>query len=241
MSGYYANAFTWTDEAEARLKALAPNLSAGQIAGALSREFGASISRNAFIGKLRRLGTSLSKERPPSSAGYVERARVPAAADDDDVAGRIRDLAAADMPRRQICREVGVSYRKVVAVLGSLSSGEIEVRRARPVVADRNQIGAAPIPPPQAVVPAPTQSEAIELETGAVAESRLCSIMDLDWKTCRWPVGDVRAGGVMYCGAPKDAGKSYCAAHRACAYNAPVRTGKIMAIRWNHSGKRRAS
>lgn len=215
MSDRNPNAFDWTEEALARLKTLAPQLSAGQIAGALSREFGASITRNAVIGKLRRIGTPLSKPRAPSSAGDVEKR--PAPEEVDALADRIGDPDPADVPP---CEQA--------------------VERAAPKIAKRKQNEAAAFPPPLAVVPAAPQSEATELESGAVAESRLCSFDDLKWHHCRWPIGDVRTGGVMYCGAPKGAGKPYCCEHHARAYTAPVRVGKPV-IRWNHSGKRRTA
>lgn len=35
---------------------------------------------------------------------------------------------------------------------------------------------------------------------------------------CRWPFGDVRAGGVTYCGNDCNVKDSYCAPHKALAY-----------------------
>ncbi len=56
--------FSWPDDAIATLRAKwTAGLSAGQIAGALSKEFGVSISRNAVIGKISRLGIGASASR----------------------------------------------------------------------------------------------------------------------------------------------------------------------------------
>lgn len=42
---------------------------------------------------------------------------------------------------------------------------------------------------------------------------------DLEPMSCRWPLGDLHAPAVMFCGAEKLLGCSYCRSHRAAAYS----------------------
>jgi len=48
--------------------------------------------------------------------------------------------------------------------------------------------------------------------------SRPVRLLDLAYGHCRWPVGDVRGPGTLFCGAPKDGEHAYCRQHRAIAY-----------------------
>jgi hypothetical protein len=46
------------------------------------------------------------------------------------------------------------------------------------------------------------------------------ALVDLDGKTCRWPVGDPSSPHFFFCGAVPLAGKPYCDRHAARAYRA---------------------
>lgn len=218
MSGYYPHAFAWTDEAVALTKKLAADgYSASQIALQVGTQFGAKLSRNAVIGKLYRMGTSLKQRRPQSSAGTVRRRGRPitVAAKSERA---IRDFAEQDVPRRQIARLAGVAYEAVRAVLGDMSDDEVTARRARPSVAEANKARSLWFDP----------TEPREIKTGAVEASQPVSLFECKPIHCRWPLpGDE----FRFCGAIKVEGHSYCKAHCRAAYqpppkrtaNAPVR------------------
>ena len=52
----------------------------------------------------------------------------------------------------------------------------------------------------------------------AKATPRFVSLMNLLSGDCRWPMGDPRDPGFLYCGDNVRDGSSYCAAHHAIAY-----------------------
>jgi GcrA cell cycle regulator len=43
-------------------------------------------------------------------------------------------------------------------------------------------------------------------------------LVELKRNHCRWPAGDTRAGGVKYCGQPRDGTRPYCEHHARGAY-----------------------
>ena len=43
-------------------------------------------------------------------------------------------------------------------------------------------------------------------------------LFDLQPEHCRWPLGDPLSHSLLFCGAEKDPGSSYCAQHRAIAF-----------------------
>lgn len=56
-------------------------------------------------------------------------------------------------------------------------------------------------------------------ETVLDIECRQVSLSDLKtFGMCRWPFGDVRVGGVTYCGNDCNVKDSYCGPHKALAY-----------------------
>ena len=209
MSGYHPHAFAWTDEAFALTKKLAgEGYSGSQIAAEVNTQFGAKLTRNAIIGKLYRMGTSLKQRRPPSGAGTVSRRRGRPVTLAAKAERAIRDLADQDVPRRQIAGLVGVAYGTVRAVLGDMGDDEIRARRARPSVAEANKARSLWFDP----------TESREIKTGAVEASRPVSLFECKPADCRWPLpGDE----FRFCGAEKVNGYSYCKDHCRAAYQPP--------------------
>jgi GcrA cell cycle regulator len=208
MSGHYANAFNWTDEAIERAKALASNGATGaEIANDISVTHGVRVSRNAVIGKLYRLGLNLKGQRAPNSAGTARRR--PRA----EVAEKIRALDAEGVPRRQIVTLAGVRYREVSKVLGPVSDEDLPAKRARPHLRDlsRSKVAA-------------WMDRKVEKASGATADSRLLTIMDLKADSCRWPIGEPSDPSFSYCGATRVDGHSYCPSHCKTAYLPPAAT-----------------
>lgn len=51
-----------------------------------------------------------------------------------------------------------------------------------------------------------------------VPEHERASILDLNDRRCKWPIGDPMKDDFYYCGKPKDPNKSYCEGHCEVAY-----------------------
>ena len=61
------------------------------------------------------------------------------------------------------------------------------------------------------------ERQAFITETGQTLYGEGKSLEDLGARECRWPVGDVKDGTVLFCGAPIEKG-SYCCNHARIAY-----------------------
>lgn len=54
-----------------------------------------------------------------------------------------------------------------------------------------------------------------------VGDMRRVRFADIREASCRWPIGDPRAGDFAYCGLAPAHGRSYCAGHCRIAYRPP--------------------
>ncbi len=74
--------------------------------------------------------------------------------------------------------------------------------------------------------PAPVQ-EARKKPAMEVVEStgRITDIMELNRKTCRWPIGDPGEEGFAYCGEHAQEGSPYCLHHSRIAYQPASSSG----------------
>ena len=73
--------------------------------------------------------------------------------------------------------------------------------------------------------PLPPQPAANEISPEALAnlaeverKARRINLMQLTERTCKWPVGDPATDDFWFCGLPSVAGKPYCEAHVAVAF-----------------------
>ncbi|MEO1200413.1 MAG: GcrA family cell cycle regulator [Pseudomonadota bacterium] len=60
--------------------------------------------------------------------------------------------------------------------------------------------------------------EPAPLPSVVVPMSRRASIMELNERTCRWPIGDPGTEDFHYCGCPSEPGSPYCDYHAQIAY-----------------------
>lgn len=67
-------------------------------------------------------------------------------------------------------------------------------------------------------LPAQLAASSLPPEPAPVLECRMIGLMELDWNTCRWPIGDVQQPGFGFCGVPSIGGQSYCRHHHGLAY-----------------------
>jgi GcrA cell cycle regulator len=198
---------SWSDE---RISTLKKMWQQGKSASEIADKLG-GVTRNAVIGKAHRLGLS---GRPSPIKPVAKKAAVAAPA------------------------------KKPVAVATSSSSGKKAAAPAKepPVAASKKGAAPAKAPAKTATPPAKlaqakqsnsSQSmktppiEPLVLAALANATSRpdgkIHSILELNEKMCRWPVGDPKESGFGYCGALGVVGHPYCAEHIAIAFQAPSR------------------
>ena len=203
---------SWTDERIDRLKDLwTKGMTASQIADELG-----GVSRNAVIGKAHRLGLQ-SRPSPvkpnepapakgqaaaePSPFEAAEQEASPPAAPRSAPKPAPQAPAAApaqaaprqpDQPQQPQLRSVGPG--------GFLRQGPGETQ--------------SPIPPapPRRLVPAKPSAD--------VADKT--SLLDLNEKICKWPMGHPGEPDFHFCGKPSNPGFPYCVAHCGVAYQAQL-------------------
>ena len=210
---------SWTEERIERLKAMwAEGATASQIADELG-----GVSRNAVIGKAHRLGLEArpspvkpgeerespkkaAKAAAPKAARAAKAESSAASSHADDVApGDAPDGPGPDVrgpPPSQLSRpspDSHMQYRSV-GPGGFIRQGPGDTQ--------------APIPPapPRRLVPAKPSAE--------VADKT--SLLDLNDRICRWPIGHPGEPDFHFCGEAANPGFPYCVAHCGVAYQAQL-------------------
>ena len=191
---------SWTEERIERLKKMwADGATASQIADELG-----GVSRNAVIGKAHRLG--LEQRPSPVKAGEEKEAKKAAPA---------TPPAAKPAPRA----EAPAAHAPQAApprAAPQRGSGEMQYRSIGPGGFIRQGPGEqqAPIPPapPRRLVPAKPSPE--------VADKT--SLLDLNDRICKWPIGHPGEPDFHFCGSPSNPGFPYCVEHCGVAYQAQL-------------------
>lgn len=84
--------------------------------------------------------------------------------------------------------------------------------KKKPVVTHKPPVTTSTFPHP----PAPSEPLVDLVEVDAAAKK--LSLLELNERTCKWPIGDPSKGEFYFCGHPVAAGKPYCSSHVAAAY-----------------------
>jgi len=196
---------SWTDERIDRLKEM---WTRGMTASQIADELG-GVSRNAVIGKAHRLGLqarpspvkpneAVVKPRSKASVPIEEQPREAVEESDEDpfTAEPATEELASSSPARAapqpLIRSVGPG--------GFLRQGPGDQQ--------------PPIPPapPRRLVPAKPSAD--------VADKT--SLLDLNEKICKWPIGHPGEPDFHFCGKPSNPGFPYCVAHCGVAYQAQL-------------------
>jgi GcrA cell cycle regulator len=198
---------SWTDERIERLKELwTQGMTASQIADELG-----SVSRNAVIGKAHRLGLQARpspvkpNEAAPAEAPSPAAAPTPAAQDDPpfDLGDEPAGADAAPAPSAPVEAQ-------------QLAARQPQIRSIGPGGFVRQAPGEqqSPIPPapPRRLVPAKPSAD--------VADKT--SLLDLNEKICKWPIGHPGEPDFHFCGSPANPGFPYCVEHCGVAYQAQI-------------------
>ena len=192
---------SWTDE---RVETLKKMWGEGQSASQIAKELG-SVTRNAVIGKVHRLGLSNRAGNgtvppPPAPPPKVAPLKDIAA---PKVAGREEQLVdpMADAPEPE-----------------PETDDEDEDEAPQVMSAARRAI----IPAGQPLPPQPSLNEISPEALAKVNEvektARKLTLMELTEKTCKWPVGDPATDNFWFCGLAVQQGKPYCEAHVGVAF-----------------------
>ncbi|QGY80408.1 GcrA family cell cycle regulator [Sphingorhabdus lacus] len=203
---------SWTDQRIDQLKNLwEKGLTASQIADELG-----GVSRNAVIGKAHRLGL---KSRPsPVKANEAEKKVAP------KKAAPAKPVAAAIAKPR-----VAPSAPAPRTAEAAPASGEAPAERPASSMPRIVSIGPggfmrqgpgdqqAPIPPapPRRLVPAKPSPEMADKT----------SLLDLNERVCRWPLGHPGEADFHFCGEAVNPGFPYCVEHCGRAYQAQLPRG----------------
>ena len=196
---------SWTEERIERLKKMWHD---GATASQIADELG-GVSRNAVIGKAHRLG--LEQRPSPVKPGDEKDVKKPApvAAAPKPVAAKVETpkVAAASISPAAAAPHPAPTPR---------SAPEMQYRSIGPGGFIRQGPGEqqAPIPPapPRRLVPAKPSPE--------VADKT--SLLDLNDRICKWPIGHPGEPDFYFCGEPANPGFPYCVEHCGVAYQAQL-------------------
>ena len=197
---------SWTEERIERLKKMWQD---GSTASQIADELG-GVSRNAVIGKAHRLG--LEARPSPVKPGEEKEHRAPAAAPAPKPAPADRAAAKPTPPAAQSAAPAAQPSRPAP----QRSGADMQYRSIGPGGFIRQGPGEqqAPIPPapPRRLVPAKPSPE--------VADKT--SLLDLNDRICKWPIGHPGEPDFHFCGAPANPGFPYCVQHCGVAYQAQL-------------------
>ena len=208
---------SWTDERIDRLKEL---WSKGMTASQIADELG-GVSRNAVIGKAHRLGLQSRPSPVKPNEATETKAKTKAKSKDVPAAAAAAEVAPADAPRKEpppAARETPEAATQPAA-----QPQEQPSRPQQPRIVSVGPGGflrqgpgdqQAPIPPapPRRLVPAKPSPE--------VADKT--SLLDLNEKICKWPMGHPGEPDFHFCGQLANPGFPYCVEHCGVAYQAQL-------------------
>ena len=200
---------SWTEERIERLKKMWHD---GATASQIADELG-GVSRNAVIGKAHRLG--LEQRPSPVKPGEEKEAKKPAApAAAPAAATRAPPTAEAAKPAAPAA--AAPSAGSAPPANPPRSAPEMQYRSIGPGGFIRQGPGdqQPPIPPapPRRLVPAKPSPE--------VADKT--SLLDLNDRICKWPMGHPGEPDFHFCGEPANPGFPYCVQHCGVAYQAQL-------------------
>ena len=198
---------SWTDERIERLKEL---WSKGMTASQIADELG-GVSRNAVIGKAHRLGlqsrpspvkpneaSQASVQEQPETEVQVEAPAPPKPKTKAAAAPALAQQPAAATPER----EPAAPEPRIVSV------GPGGFLRQTP----HEQQAPIPPAPPRRLVPAKPSAEV----------AGKTSLLDLNERICKWPIGHPGEPDFHFCGKPSNPGFPYCVDHCGVAYQAQM-------------------
>ena len=198
---------SWTDERIDRLKEL---WSQGVTASQIADELG-GVSRNAVIGKAHRLGL---QSRPSPVKPNEEVA--PAPAEKPQAERKAAPAHPKPQPKSEPQHAAPPEAAPAAALAEAKATPQPQIRSIGPggFVRQGPSDQQAPIPPapPRRLVPAKPSPD--------IADKT--SLLDLNEKICKWPVGHPGEPDFHFCGRQANPGFPYCVEHCGVAYQAQL-------------------
>ncbi len=200
---------SWTDERIEQLKEL---WSKGMTASQIADELG-GVSRNAVIGKAHRLGLQSrpSPVKPNEPASPKTRAKPAAPA-----AATTQPKSAPTPVQHANSTQAAEARPATSGAAPAAQPHQPQIRSIGPGGFLRQGPGdqQSPIPPapPRRLVPAKPSAE--------IADKT--SLLDLNEKICKWPIGHPGEPDFHFCGNPANPGFPYCVEHCGVAYQAQL-------------------
>ncbi len=182
----------WTDERIAQLKHYWEE---GRSASQIAELLGEGLSRNAVIGKAHRLG--LASRPSPLKTGE------PKSADAKPAARKAVAKPAAAKP---------AAAKPVAAAVAAAP--------AKP--AAEAAVAAAPVAKPAPAAEAPMPIAPARAQQPVRAKGAKVTLLDLNDRICKWPIGHPDEAGFHFCGKPVNTGFPYCQEHCLVAYQAQM-------------------
>ena len=203
---------SWTEERIERLKAM---WTKGATASQIAEELG-GVSRNAVIGKAHRLGLESRPSPVKPGEEKEKKAKAAPAPKAAKPAAAPKPAPATAAPRETVAEAPRAAAPARPQQPRQLDPQAMQYRSVGPGGFIRQGPGdtQAPIPPapPRRLVPAKPSPE--------VADKT--SLLDLNDRVCRWPMGHPGEPDFHFCGEPANPGYPYCVAHCGVAYQAQL-------------------
>ena len=214
---------SWNEE---RIATLTKMWEGGATASQIADELG-GVSRNAVIGKAHRLGL---KSRPSPVKANDAKAAPAAKAEAPAKPAAPKPVKAKPAPVVEAAPEPAPAPRAAPAAAASRPEAEVEAvpvaRAPQPRIVSVGPGGflrqgpgdqQAPIPPapPRRLVPAKPSAD--------IADKT--SLLDLNDRICRWPMGHPGEADFHFCGEKVNPGFPYCVEHCGRAYQAQLPRG----------------
>ena len=197
---------SWTDERIERLKEL---WSKGMTASQIADELG-GVSRNAVIGKAHRLGLQ-SRPSPvkPNETSQAVQEELEAEAPEEAPAPIKPKAKSAAAPASAQAPAASAPERDMPAAEPRIVSvGPGGFLRQTP----HEQQAPIPPAPPRRLVPAKPSADV----------AGKTSLLDLNERICKWPIGHPGEPDFHFCGKPSNPGFPYCVDHCGVAYQAQM-------------------
>jgi len=220
--GKYTSGMSWTDE---RIEKLTKMWEGGSTASQIADELG-GVSRNAVIGKAHRLGLKArpSPVKPNEKEGAAAAPAAPRPARTEAAPSTPRPAPRAEAPSRPAPAPAPRPVPSAAAAAAPAAGEPAPAPQPRIVSVGpggflRQGPGdqQAPIPPapPRRLVPAKPSPE--------IADKT--SLLDLNDRICRWPMGHPGEPDFHFCGDKVNPGFPYCVEHCGRAYQAQLPRG----------------
>lgn len=215
---------SWTDE---RIEKLTTMWESGATASQIADELG-GVSRNAVIGKAHRLGLKArpspvkANEKPaPAPAADTRKAKA-----SSEKGGAAKPAAKAKAPKAAPASDEPSAGEQKAEQADAAQPEEASGQSEQPRIVSVGPGGflrqgpgdqQAPIPPapPRRLVPAKPSPE--------IADKT--SLLDLNDRICRWPMGHPGEPDFHFCGEKVNPGFPYCVEHCGRAYQAQLPRG----------------